>query len=100
MAVVNMHEAKSQLSKLVEAAMRGEDVVLARAGKAVARIVPMPPEHSRLSDDLGALGQGRSKEEVARIIAHLQEPWSEEELDDMLEGLSGDDEHPAVADSG
>lgn len=37
---VNMHEAKSQLSKLVEEAQAGGEVVIAKAGKPVARIVP------------------------------------------------------------
>jgi prevent-host-death family protein len=36
---VNMHDAKSSLSKLVELAVAGEDVVIARAGKPVARLV-------------------------------------------------------------
>ena len=36
---VNTHEAKSQLSKLLAAAERGEDVVIARAGKPVVRLV-------------------------------------------------------------
>ena len=37
---VNMHDAKSNLSKLVEAVLDGEDVVIARAGTPVARLVP------------------------------------------------------------
>lgn len=37
---VNMHDAKSNLSKLVEAVLAGEEVVIARAGKPVARLVP------------------------------------------------------------
>jgi prevent-host-death family protein len=37
---VNMLEAKNTLSRLVSAAERGEDVVLARDGKPVAKIVP------------------------------------------------------------
>jgi len=37
---MNMHEAKSQLSKLVELAAQGEDIILAKAGKPVARLVP------------------------------------------------------------
>ena len=38
--VVNMHEAKSTLSKLVELAQKGEEVIIARAGKAVAVLKP------------------------------------------------------------
>jgi prevent-host-death family protein len=36
---VNMLEAKSQLSKLVEAALRGEEVVIANRGKPVVKLV-------------------------------------------------------------
>ena len=36
---VNIHEAKTHLSRLVAAATAGESVVLARAGKPVARLV-------------------------------------------------------------
>jgi prevent-host-death family protein len=35
---VNMHEAKSQLSRLVSKVQEGEEVVIARAGKPVARL--------------------------------------------------------------
>jgi prevent-host-death family protein len=39
--VVNMHEAKSNLSRLVEEAEAGAEIVLARAGKPVAKLVPI-----------------------------------------------------------
>ncbi|HEX5583250.1 type II toxin-antitoxin system Phd/YefM family antitoxin [Gaiella sp.] len=41
MTVVNMHEAKTHLSRLVERARQGEDVVIAKAGRPVARLVPL-----------------------------------------------------------
>jgi prevent-host-death family protein len=41
MAQVGMHEAKTKLSQLVERAVAGEDVVIARNGKPVARLVPI-----------------------------------------------------------
>ena len=37
---VNMLEAKNQLSKLVQAALDGEDVIIAKNGQPVARILP------------------------------------------------------------
>jgi len=37
---VNMLEAKNQLSKLVQAAQNGEDVIIAKNGQPVARILP------------------------------------------------------------
>jgi len=36
---VNVHDAKSQLSKLIEAALRGEEVIIARNNKPVVRLV-------------------------------------------------------------
>lgn len=39
MTVVNMHEAKTHLSRLVERVSAGEEVVIARAGKPAARLV-------------------------------------------------------------
>lgn len=36
-----IHEAKSQLSKLIQRALAGEDVVIAKAGKPVVRLVPI-----------------------------------------------------------
>jgi prevent-host-death family protein len=41
MKMVNVHRAKTELSRLLEAAERGEDVVIARAGTPVARLVPV-----------------------------------------------------------
>jgi prevent-host-death family protein len=37
---VNMHEAKTHLSRLVERAAAGEEIVIARAGKPAAKLVP------------------------------------------------------------
>lgn len=39
MQTMNIHEAKTQFSKLIEAVMQGEEVVIARAGKPVASLV-------------------------------------------------------------
>jgi prevent-host-death family protein len=39
--VFNIHEAKTNLSRLVAKVESGEDVVIARAGKPVARLVPV-----------------------------------------------------------
>jgi prevent-host-death family protein len=38
---VNIHEAKTHLSRLIERVERGEEVVIARGGKPVARLVPL-----------------------------------------------------------
>jgi prevent-host-death family protein len=57
--IVNMHEAKSTLSKLVEEAEAGEEIVLARAGTPVARIVALRTRKIR------RLGQWKGKVKMA-----------------------------------
>lgn len=45
---MNVYEAKTQLSKLIERALRGEDVIIARAGKPAVRLVKWEPSHDRV----------------------------------------------------
>ena len=42
--IFNMHQAKSSLSKLVERALAGEEIVIARKGEPLVRLVPVPKE--------------------------------------------------------
>ncbi len=41
MQIINIHEAKTHLSRLVERAARGEPFVIARAGKPLVKVVPL-----------------------------------------------------------
>jgi prevent-host-death family protein len=50
MIAVNIHEAKTQFSKLIARVEAGEEVVIARDGAPVARLVPIhPPVSKRVS---------------------------------------------------
>lgn len=45
---VNIHEAKTHLSRLVDRVEAGEEILIARAGKPAARLVPLAPRpHTR-----------------------------------------------------
>lgn len=44
---MNIHEAKTHFSKILEEVERGEEVVIARAGTPVAKVVPIEPEPPR-----------------------------------------------------
>ncbi len=55
-AVVNLHEAKTHLSKLLDRVQAGEEIILARAGVPCARLAPL--ESARSSRRPGRL-QGR-----------------------------------------
>ena len=57
---VNIHEAKTQLSRLLARVAAGEVVVIARAGKPIARLVPVEREPARRT-----LGQERGRIEIA-----------------------------------
>ena len=41
--VVNIHDAKTNLSRLLERVMLGEEIVIAKANKPIARLVPVEP---------------------------------------------------------
>jgi prevent-host-death family protein len=69
METVNIHEAKTHLSRLIERAVKGESFVIARAGKPLVKVsaigVPEPHEEKRLGflagqiavpDDFDTLG--------------------------------------------
>lgn len=50
MPVVNVHEAKTQLSRLLARVEAGEEVVIARRGRPVARLVRHKPQGRRRPD--------------------------------------------------
>lgn len=45
--IINVHEAKTHLSRLLEKAHAGEEIVLAKAGKPYAMLVPLKPPAKR-----------------------------------------------------
>jgi antitoxin (DNA-binding transcriptional repressor) of toxin-antitoxin stability system len=73
MPIATIHQAKTNLSKLVEQAERGEEVLLARGKKVVAKLVPISaaPKKRRLNILQGKLKVGRK----------FFEPLPKEELD-------------------
>jgi prevent-host-death family protein len=57
MQTVNIHEAKTHLSRFIDQAESGEEIIIARAGKPVARLVPLQ-SHANQPRKLG-LGKER-----------------------------------------
>lgn len=54
MPTVNIHAAKTHLSRLVDNAAAGEEVIIARAGRPLVRLVPVTPQ-DRACRRLGVL---------------------------------------------
>ncbi len=78
MPIVNVYEAKTQLSKLIEVAASGEDVVIARNGKPVARLTTLQPERAKYR--LGLLrGEG----------GWISDDFDDPLPDDILAGFEG-----------
>jgi prevent-host-death family protein len=46
---VNIHEAKTHLSRLLEKVARGEEVIIAKAGKLFAKLIPISSERLRFN---------------------------------------------------
>jgi len=81
MATVNIHAAKTNLSKLVDQAAAGEEIVIARAGKPVARLVALAeaPKKRRLGGLKGKM----------RLPDNFDDPLPEWLLD-AFEGKNAD----------
>ncbi len=47
MKVVNVHDAKTHLSRLLEEAKLGEEIIIAKNGEAYVRLVPVAPYENR-----------------------------------------------------
>ena len=60
MQTVNIHEAKTHLSRLVEPASKGESFIIAKVVKPMVRVVPIEPEPPYKPQRLGFL-KGRVK---------------------------------------
>jgi antitoxin (DNA-binding transcriptional repressor) of toxin-antitoxin stability system len=74
---VNIHEAKTQLSKLLRRVQDGEEIVIAKAGKPIARLSRFP---DRPPDRVPGMDKGK-------VVIHP-------DFDDPLPEFDGDYMHP------
>jgi prevent-host-death family protein len=72
--MVNVHAAKTQLSRLLEQVEAGEEIIIARAGKPVARLVPL--ETAKLPQRI----PGRLKGKIPPPPDSAFDPMTDEEL--------------------
>jgi prevent-host-death family protein len=80
--IVNVYEAKAQLSRLLEQVERGEEVVVARAGRPVARLVPY--RRNRGPRRLGLA--------AGKVTIHPGFDEYDEEIIAMFEGSEGEED--------
>lgn len=82
---VNLYQAKTQLSKLVDEASAGREVIIAKAGRPKARLVP--------------LGKAKPKRKPGALKGQI---WIADDFDDelppeILAGFLGEDDHAGNA---
>ena len=79
MEKVQLHDAKARLSELVDRAQSGEEVVISRHGKAVAKLVGYRPRRARR---LGGVLRGKIK---------FRKGWDDPLPEDILAAFEGRD---------
>lgn len=83
--IVNVHEAKTHLSKLLARVEAGEEIILARGGEPIAKIVPMPVQREWVGP-----GAWKGKYDIPEGALE----WTEEELREMFGDLAFADDPP------
>jgi len=73
----NIYEAKTQLSSLVEKAAQGQEIIIAKAGKPMARLVPLE------SEPLAPRVPGQNVLGITYISPDFDDPLPEEILRDF-----------------
>lgn len=53
MRTINIHEAKTHLSSLVDGAVKGESFIIAKAGKPLVKVVPLEAGETAMAQRLG-----------------------------------------------
>ncbi|ETK33654.1 type II toxin-antitoxin system Phd/YefM family antitoxin [Microbispora sp. ATCC PTA-5024] len=73
----NIHEAKTNLSRIIERVEHGEEIVISRAGRPVAKVIPFPTKVNRH-------GRGSLKG-----VLRLADDWDSPEVNDAIADTFG-----------
>ena len=91
MTIVNVHEAKTGLSRLIEKALRGEEVVIARNGVPAVKLVQVdPPQAQR---------PRRQSGQMAGLFVEIDPDWwkPENDLTELFEVYQEGSDEPGGA---
>lgn len=88
METINIHEAKTHLSRLVEKAAKGEAFIIAKAGKPMVKVVPLDEVKPDVSKRIGFLkGKIKVPDDFDTMMA--------EEIEEMFYGNHGEPDETA-----
>jgi len=82
MQTINIHKAKTNLSRLVEEAAKGEPFIIAKAGKPMVKVVPLDPPPPRKERRLGFM------KGMYNVPEDIKGPYKAE-IEEMFYGNSG-----------
>jgi prevent-host-death family protein len=78
---VNIHEAKTHLARYVEQAAKGEEIIIAKAGRPIARLVALAPEQ-----------RGPRKLGIARDQLKIPEDFDQAHAEEIRKMVEGEDQ--------
>lgn len=79
MNIVNIHEAKTHLSRLIEEAAQGKPFIIAKAGKPMVQVVPLQPVPEKVMQRIGFLeGQFEVPDDIKTMF--------KEDIEEMFYG--------------
>jgi prevent-host-death family protein len=81
---VGMHEAKTTLSRLVDAAQSGEEVVITRRGEPVVKLEPVPPAKPHVSLYGSLKGQIKMADDFDELPEDILKAFEGDDPDDPL----------------
>lgn len=81
---VNVHHAKTHLSKLISAVESGEEVIIARNGKPAVRMVPVQAAATKSRRDMWGAGVGK-----IWISSDFDSKETSDEIADLFEATKG-----------
>jgi len=93
--IINIHEAKTHFSKLIERVRRGATIIIARAGKPVARLIPTGegPAARQVRESRTLPDQRPGTDRAARLRRLLeQEVWPGLPVDQAGKALTREEE--------
>jgi prevent-host-death family protein len=82
MQTINIHKAKTHLSRLVEEAAKGEPFIIAKAGKPMVKVVPLDPPAPKKVRRLGFM------EGMYNVPDDIKSPYKDE-IEEMFYGNPG-----------
>jgi prevent-host-death family protein len=82
--IVNIHAAKTNLSKLIEAAEAGEEVIIARNGKPAVKLIPVEAAHGGVAEDAAKPPTPPQERELPSWLGSLKgQIWISPDIDEV-----------------